>query len=259
MAKKVTNSTQEKGAKDAFAKFFEDPSRESFRELLTDNLGEGRIVDFKQEWLPENQLAKKILGFANTGFGCLIFGVAELEGGGLTPIGLNEFLDKADVENKLRKYLPQTLMEQITTWDFFYDTAEYEKIQGMKFQVIIVDYKPKYVPYLPIKNTTDLDDTAIYCRRDGLTVEASYNELQKIINDRLETGHSTKDEMHLKKHLEQLKELYDELPRKSLLVSHSLARLFLDSEDRQGESYQSFVLEMISEKKRIINSIILAK
>lgn len=37
-----------KGLKEAFARFFEDPSREGLRDLLRDNLGETNEFDFKK-------------------------------------------------------------------------------------------------------------------------------------------------------------------------------------------------------------------
>ncbi|MGR9268171.1 AlbA family DNA-binding domain-containing protein [Rhizobium leguminosarum] len=244
----------ERGAKDTFARFLEEPSRESFRRLLTDNLGEGRYVDFKREWLPTHELAKKVLGFANRGPSCLVFGVAENDDKTLEPVGLDQFQDKADIQNKLRKLLPSSLMDQITTWDFSYESAEYEKIKGKKFQTLIIDYRPEYVPYTAIKGTTDLKDTAIYYRRDGLTIEASYDELQKIINDRIETGHSTRQEMDIKKHLEHLKALYDELPKRSPFFSHLTAERILgvQAADHLGQSYSEFVETMISLKKGLI-------
>lgn len=250
------NTSTERGAKEIFAHFFEDPSRESFRKVLAGHLGEGRYADFKQQWLPTHELAKKILGFSNTGPSCLIFGVAEKDDKSLEPIGLAEFEDKANVQNKLRKLLPSALMDQITTWDFFYETSDYEKIKGKKFQALIIDYRPEYIPYTANKGTTDLKDTAVYYRRDGLTVEASYDELQQIINSRVETGHSTRQELDIKKHLEHLKALYDELPRNSLLFGHLAAEklLGLQAPKHTGQTYPEFIETLISLKKGVIAS-----
>lgn len=33
-----------------FAKFFENPKRETFRDLIRNNLGELRTCDFKEDW-----------------------------------------------------------------------------------------------------------------------------------------------------------------------------------------------------------------
>ncbi len=255
MVSKVAKSKLERGIQDGFARFAETPSRETFREFLTSHTGESRSVDFKQEWLPSPELAKKILGFANTGPACLVFGVAERADKSLEPVGLSAMEDKADIQNKLRKFLPSSLMEQLATHDFVFESSEYEKIKGKKFQVLLIDYNPEYIPYVAVKNSTDLRDTAIYVRRDGQTVEANYDELQKVLNSRIATRHSTKEELDLKQHLEQLKALYSELPRSSLFVP-SASAIFGRTQVHEGVSYGEFVEELIADKKRVLKNTI---
>lgn len=247
-------SGRDSGLKDAFADFFENPTRESFRQFLTDNLGESRSVDFKQEWLKPHEIEKKLLGFANTGDGCLVFGVAEEDDGALNPVGLATLEDKADVQNRLRKFLPSDLMERITTYDLSYKSSEYETIKGKKFQVLIVDYDAKFVPHTAIKDTIDLKSTAIYVRRDGLTIEANHNELQNVLSARIETGYSTSRIVDMRKDLDDLKALYHQLPSRFYRQLFTTQATFGRGADTNGGTYEEFINEMISLKKAKIRA-----
>jgi hypothetical protein len=53
--------------REAFARFFEEPTREGLRELLRENFGEANELDFKREWPESSKLAKHVLGLANFG------------------------------------------------------------------------------------------------------------------------------------------------------------------------------------------------
>jgi len=64
---------------EAFARFFEAPTREGLRALLQENFGEANEIDFKRE-LPEgSKLARHVLGLANFGEGCIVVGVEQEE------------------------------------------------------------------------------------------------------------------------------------------------------------------------------------
>jgi len=244
----------EHGKKDAFASFLEDPNKASFRDFMKNHMGEGREYDFKREWLEANQLVKKILGFANKKGGVLVFGVAENDDGTFDVTGLSSMEDKADITNKLQKFLPTQLMEQISVLDFAYDASEYAALQGKKFQVVAVDYDPQHIPYMAISETTGVKKTTIYVRRDGNTAEATYEELQQIIDARLAVGISSEGERELKKHLEQLKALYEELPRRSPFIPDFGFANLLRPPSHKGELYSDFIERMISEKKKVIEN-----
>lgn len=55
-----------------FAVFFENPTRDSLRKLLSRNFGESNQIDFKESWPESNKLAKHILAFANSGGGVIL-------------------------------------------------------------------------------------------------------------------------------------------------------------------------------------------
>lgn len=78
--KNMTKEKKRKGLKEAFAQFFENPSREALRQLLVDHTGEHDELDFKSELIEKSQLAKHILAMANKSGGIIIFGVKEDNG-----------------------------------------------------------------------------------------------------------------------------------------------------------------------------------
>lgn len=241
------------GMKDSFGEFFQDPSRESLHRYLQSHVGEGRDVDFKREWLPKHEVARMILGFANTGDAILIFGVSENVDGSFDAVGLEKLKDKADFSKELKDILPATLLERVELWDLSYKDSGFEKLEGKLFQVVRIEYNPERIPLLPKKGTTDLKPTAIYIRRDGETVEANHEELESVINRRIETKSSSSKELDLKNHLEQLKVLYGEQPRRSALVrALDFTRILGLEDDEDGESYKTFVKRLIRLKQSTI-------
>ncbi|UXS04516.1 helix-turn-helix domain-containing protein [Agrobacterium tumefaciens] len=242
-----------KGMKDSFGEFFQEPSRESLNRYLQSHVGEGRDVDFKREWLPKHEVARMILGFANTCDATLIFGVSENDDGSFEAIGLESLKDKADFSKELKDLLPTTLLEKVELWDLSYKNSGFEKLEGKLFQVVRIEYNPERIPFLPKKGTTDLKPTAIYIRRDGETVEANHDELESVINRRIETKSSSSKELDLKNHLEQLKVLYGEQPRRSaLLRALDFSKILGLEDDEEGETYTAFVKRMIRLKQRTI-------
>lgn len=243
---------------ESFAKFFEAPTRDGFRELIKYNIGELRSCDFKVEWPEQSALSKHILGMANSGGGCLIVGVNEKEDKTLDPKGLSSLKDKADIINGIKNYLPNPLMDFIDIADFSFDASEYPKLIGKKFQVLFIEYSPSHLPFVSLRNGTSIRANAIYVHREGVTEEANHDELQKIINTRIETGYSTQKEIDLKAHLEQLRVLLSEIPRfrqKTFNLGGISAVVNIFSEPNQNypqEDFDKFVRRMIDLKKRQI-------
>lgn len=241
----------QKGHKESFARFFEEPSRDGLRELLKQHVGETRFMDFKEEWPKPAKLARQVLGFANTGDACLIFGTKENEDGSIEAVGLAKLEDKADVVNGVKKYLPAELLQRTSVLDFSFDASEYPKIIGKRFQVLLMEYSVDHIPLLALRDGDGLKSTAIYVRREGQTEEATHDEIQGIINRRIETKYSTSDEVSLKLHLEQLKALCGEMPRVIDSVG-MLSGLFGPARDSDGETYHDFIRRMVDLKKVII-------
>jgi predicted HTH transcriptional regulator len=190
---------QKKGIKEAYAEFFENPDRIKFRDLIKENTGEYNYLDFKEIWIEDGKLAKHILGMANNEGGVIVFGVEEKTDRTLKSIGLSSLEDKTKVSQKLRKFIPEKLMFDIHNFD--YAGSEYGPIENMKFQVLIVEYTPDYIPFTSISDGSDIQKNHIYYRNVVNTEDATYEQLQDIINRRIETGHSTKKEFEFRDHL----------------------------------------------------------
>lgn len=129
------------------------------------------------------------------------------------------FADKADITNGLKKYLPAELLGRTDLLDFSFDASEYPKLVRKRFQVVIIEYSVDHMPALALRDGDGLKSSVIYVRREGQTEEATHDEVQSVINKRIETRYSTSNEINLKQHLEQLRALYAEIPRVSDLRS----------------------------------------
>ena len=187
---------------EAMACFFESPTRETLRELLRTHLGELDECDFKAEWPPQlSIIARHILGIANSGGGVIVVGMAEKEDDkSLEPVGLTTVLDKAKVHKGVEKYLPDSLRRCFDVHDFRYQASEYPVLIGKVFQVVLIEDDPLHLPFVCCWNGDKIREAAIYIRRGTSTEEANYNELQEIINRRIETGYSSQGEIELQNH-----------------------------------------------------------
>ena len=187
---------------EAMACFFETPTREALRELLRTNCGERDECDFKAEWPPHlSNIARHILGIANSGGGVIVVGMAEKEDDkSLQPVGLTTILDKAKVHKGVEKFLPHSLRRNVDVLNFSYPVSDYPSLNGKNFQVLLIEDDPLHLPYVCCWNGDKIREAAIYIRRGTSTEEANYNELQEIINRRIETGYSSQGEIELQNH-----------------------------------------------------------
>lgn len=230
---------------EGFAKFFEKPTRESLRSLIKENIGETDYLDFKETWVQFPKLSKHILAFSNSGGGAIIVGVKENDDGTTVPVGLDEFQDKEKISKGVAKYLPPDVLWEV--FEFSYEDSEYPSLKGKKFQVMLVEYDAQFIPFLCLKAGDGLKDNTVYVRRGTSTTEATHDDLQKIINERIETGYSSTHVMALSEHLQQLKELYRTKEGSNQLSVISRTMAFLDG--NKFEDYHDFISTLI-EKKR---------
>jgi Putative DNA-binding domain len=191
--------------KKEFDNFFDSPTRGKLESFLLNHFGEQSEVDFKTDWTDFAKTAKHILAIANSGGGCIVVGVTEPSKGKLEAVGVSNFLDETDVRNKLKSYLPTGLSFRLLPFDYDDET---EKLKGKKFQVILIENELELLPFVANKNGDELREGAIYVRRGTSSTEANYEEIQKVLNKRIETGHSSKAELDLISHIEQLKILF---------------------------------------------------
>ncbi len=256
-----------RGRKEAFARVLEDPTRENFRDLLREHTGETPNLDFKAEWPSLDKLARHILAFANSGGGCIVIGVAEKDDKTLEPAGLTTLKDKVDVTKTLNNCLPESLLPLVHIDDFAYEASEYPALVGKKFQLITIVFRPELLPFVSEKGNADIRLGAIYVRRGTESAEATHDDVQRLINERLATGYSTAAVMALEDHLDQLRVLEKQIPR-TITVSSSLAgiaaiasgntwtRLFgLETKPNPAfpnEDVDAFVRKMFEAKKNLI-------
>ena len=251
-----------------FAKFFESPSREGLRDLLRDHFGETHAFDFKEIWPSNSKLSRQILGLANYGGGCLIVGVKENEDKSFQPVGLDEFFDKTDIQKGIERFIPIQLDYDIL--DFSYQDSEYPKIKGKKYQVLVVEDSPKHLPFLAIADGDGIRKNAIYYRHATNAEEINYDELQYLLNRRIETEFSTKPEFDLQKHLDQLKVLYKNIrPLIKYYHYEETEEDFYEQEFRNysvggnpkypRESVEEFLSKLIIEKKKLISKLATSK
>ena len=199
-----------KALKDEIAEFIEKPDRVRLRKILEGNFGEFDFFDFKAAWIEYSKLAKHIIANANSGGGIIIIGVKEKEKE-TEIIGLDSLKEKADVEKSLKKYIPKYL--EFNILDFTYEDSEYQKLKGKSFQLITIPKDVKYLPYVSEKDGKNITKNTIYVRKNTESSPADYRDIQKILNERIESEYSTNSEITLEEHLAQLKTLYTNLEK----------------------------------------------
>jgi len=119
-----------------FTKSFENPKRETFRDLIRNNYGELAGLDFKEDWPEDPKTARHLLGLGNSGGGCLIFGVTEQSDGSLQAVGIEKTRDKADIINEIEKYLPNSVISTMNNniLDFSFTEANIPQSKGKTFK-----------------------------------------------------------------------------------------------------------------------------
>lgn len=253
--------------KENFAKFFEKPSREGLREILKNNVGEQDNLEFKEDYPVYSKLSKHMLAIANSGGGCIIIGVAE-SGDELNPVGIESFFDKADIDKGLRRYLPNELKYEVL--DFHFKDSEYNSIKGKKYQVIFIDYDPGLIPFVSLNDGEGIKKNAIYIRRGTNSEEVDYHGLQSLLNNRIETQYSSRSEIELKEHIEQLKILYSNIDKYHYVYKDGnrfapfgqlVRNIFGEHEmilnqHYPEEDFEAFIVRMIEKKKKKIESVL---
>lgn len=259
-----------KQGKDKFYdEFLNKPTKDNFRVFLKNNCGELDEIDFKEQWVEKGHLAKTMLAMANARGGIIVVGIRENEDGSLVPEGINEFKDKAVINNEISKLIPPELDYEI--FDYSYEASEYEALQGKKFQLLIVHDTPDRLPFISRGETTDFEKDTIYVRRGTKCEKASAADIDKLLNAKIENIFRESSNLSLDQHLSQLRTLYNELPVKvKRLVRKGEPTAFatalsavaslipelrrdqyeeIDNPDYPEETYEAFVNRMINMKK----------
>ena len=187
---------------EAFAKFFETPTREGLREVLKQNIGETDYLDFKREWPDFTKLAKHILALGNSGGGAMIVGVEQIADGTIHSAGVPALMDKEKFFKGIKAYVPDGLL--VDLFDFTFQESEYAAIKGKSFQVLIVEFDVRRIPLLATREGTDIRGNVAYVRKGTNSDEATHADLQALISQRIDSGFSSTKALKLSEHIEQL-------------------------------------------------------
>lgn len=263
-----------KQIKDIVYDLLREPTLEKFRIFLQGQTGEHNSVDFKGEWIRKGKLAKELLAIANCGGGIIVFGVNENDDKTFQYDGLNEIIDKADIYNETKNYLPAELKYDI--YDFSYNDSEYEALKGRKYQMIVIEDTPEHLPFISEREGDHIKNDVIYIRRGTTCQIANKSELEDLINRKINhiypnNGHP----LELDEHLTQLKVLYNNIEPKikkrvpavfesfSQAIQEVISSSMLyggytttDNPLYPDESYEEFVARMILEKKNKIKRVL---
>lgn len=255
---------------ESFSKFFEDPTRETFRGLLSENLGEFNSCDFKVIMPSYSKLAKHLLAIGNYGGGCIVLGVQENEDNSLTSVGLENLTDKAKITSGVEKFLPKPLLDQIEIGDFPFKSKDYPDLLGKNFQVIFVKFDPEFIPFISLKGSgQEIRKAAIYIRRGTRSEEANYEELRDLLNRRLAVGSATQAAQDLKEHLKELEILYKEIPKilrgptpfnALTQLAENMGNVFGGKREPNpnfpGETYQEYIRKLLDRKKILVEKVL---
>lgn len=247
--------------KDHMYDFLIDPSKEKLRDLLLNETGEKNNIDFKAEWISGDSLSKLMLALGNSGGGLVLFGMKETEEKTYEPIGIKKTIDAAHIDDMIKKYVPSSLEYEVL--NFLYNSSEYEKLIDKQFQVLIVNDTPERLPFLSLNKSDKIEEDLIYVRRGTKCVRAKANEIEIIINKRIETKYSSTSELDLEQHINHLKILFKHIDKEikisnwsRFLNSSMLGYKFEDNANYPDEDFEQFIVRMIANKKMKIEKVL---
>lgn len=263
-----------KQIKDTIYRLLQEPTLDNFREFLKNHTGEHNSIDFKREWICKDKLAKLMLALANYGGGVVVFGVQENDDKTFSCEGLQELNAKEQVESEVKAYISTNLKYEI--YDFSYQSSEYNVLNGKKFQMLVVEDTPEFLPFISHKQSTDIKKAAIYTRHGTTDELVDEQELENILKRRNQHMFpATGEPLKLQEHLNQLKTLYKNIEptivtyERSSGIGESLSVLANavmkiakgDKKEEKNplypnESYDEFISRMIDKKKQKIERVL---
>lgn len=261
-----------KQIKDIVAKLLQEPTLDNFRIFLKAQTGEHNTIDFKAQWIENQKLAKEMLAIANSGGGIIIFGVQEKNDKTFEFPGVEESKDKATVSNEIKNLISSELKYEV--YDFVYNSSEYNELKNHKYQMLVIDSNPQFLPFLAKKDSGDLKMNRIYVRRGTSCEEANREEINELINRRVNYEYPNSGKpLDLENHLNQLEILYDKIsPTKTYYqggfavslakTMHAMTNCLTgecvtkENSLYPEENYEEFIARLIGEKKKKIERVL---
>lgn len=258
-----------KQMKDIVYDLLREPTLDRFREFIKNHTGEHNSIDFKKQWIEGNQLAKEMLAIANSGGGVIIFGVTEQEEGAIDVCGLQELRDPAVVSNEIKNFISTDLKYEL--YPFSFTTSEYRDLEGRHYQMMVIEDRPEFIPFMAKKESGGLKPNVIYVRRGTSCEIANQDEIREIINRRINYVHPlTGEPLDLEAHLKQLKILYQNIPKEKVHVSGGIGEVIKTITSSffgvqrttepnplyPDEEYDEFISRLITAKKNKIERVL---
>lgn len=251
--------------KEDIYKLLQNPTRENFINIIFKGSGELDNLDYKESWVKEQKIAEIMIGMANIGGGAIIFGVKENSDHTFESIGLQSLEDQEKIHSKIYNFLPNEVKFEVFNYDF--TDESYDKITGKLFQILIIESSDRDLPYVWQKNTDLAEEGCIFYRRGTKTVKANMQEIEEMVNKRIQVTYSEQSSLELEDHLKQLSVLYKHI---RLYNNSSIFNGFLKNMHGSGtsillgeknplypnESYEEFIVNMITKKKKKIERIL---
>jgi len=247
--------------KDSLLDFLKEPTLETFSFFLEQNLGETNNIEFKSEWIEIEKIAQILMGMGNSGGGYILIGIAEKDGN-LESKGIQEKIyDPSDFIKKISKYFPDSIVVNIQLLNFFFDNDVYGKLKNKKFQMIIINVEDDKIPIVCECESKLFKKGDIFIRRGTNTEKINYEELQMLLNRRIEAAKAQLTDEGLNEQLKQLKILYDAIPTVINKFSYSALKqspfmLQMVGKEKNKvypeKSYEEFLVDMIQMKQEKI-------
>ncbi len=169
--------------------------------------------------------------------------------------------DSADLRQEVKKFLPANLKYHVK--DIKFENSEYDKLIGKMFQILIVEDRPLELPFICCADGDKIKSGDIFIRKGTESDRADSHDVDELIKRRLKVAKVPRSQdLTLKKHLSQLKDLYDELTyttsdggilQSLISLSQSLGKRTAHKKpEYPKEDYDAFVARMLDRKKKRI-------
>jgi predicted HTH transcriptional regulator len=237
--------------KEDIVRFLSEPTREGLQELIRFFGGEFDQYELKEAWPPLPRMAKTALAIANSGGGVIIFGIRDAT---LEPVGLIALASKQAVFDTFRSYIPAPLINEITLLDFDYTNTDYAPLRGKQIQVLAIPDIPEAIPFVCEEEWHKEDEHvrrgAIYVRSGTNTREANYDQVQRLLNRRIETISPQTSTNRVRRELDQLQMLYVARTRASVPTSPNGD--LQPVRDDVGAEFRSYLEHLINRKHVLV-------